>query len=77
MQSLAFLWFEMQMTQQYLRDKTFGPAESPANSANLNTPIDAGTLRRASVEQVPRIASAKQGRVSCSPSQNLFRIIGL
>jgi hypothetical protein len=49
MQSLAFLWFEMQMTQQYLRDKTFGPAESSANSANLNTPIDAGTLRRASV----------------------------
>jgi hypothetical protein len=70
MQSLAFLWFEMQMTQQYLREKTFGPAESPANSANLNTPIGAGTL--ASVEQVPRIASAKQRRVSCSPSRNFL-----
>ena len=44
MQSLAFLWFELQMTQQYLREKTFGPAESPANSTNLNTPIGAGTL---------------------------------
>jgi hypothetical protein len=77
MQSLAFLWFEMQMTQQYLREKTFGPAESPANSANFNTPIDAGTLRRVSVEPIPRIVSAKQCRVSCSPSQNLFRIIGL
>ena len=77
MQSLAFLWFEMQMTQQYLRDKTFGPAESPANSANLNTPIGAGTLRGASVEPVPRIASAKQRRVSCSLSQNSFRLIGL
>jgi multidrug efflux pump subunit AcrA (membrane-fusion protein) len=51
MQSLAFLWFELQMTQQYLREKTFGPAESPANSANLNTPIGAGTLRRASVKR--------------------------
>src|SRR5260221_11434645 len=44
MQSLAFLWFQLQMTQQYLREKTFRPAESPANSANLNTPIGAGTL---------------------------------
>jgi membrane fusion protein, multidrug efflux system len=44
MQSLVFLWFQLQMTQQYLRERTFGPAESPANSANLNTPIGAGTL---------------------------------
>jgi hypothetical protein len=51
MQSLAFLWFQLQMTQQYLREKTFGPAESPANSANLNTPIGAGTLRRASAKR--------------------------
>jgi hypothetical protein len=77
MQSLTFLWYEMQMTQQYLRERTFGPAESPANSANLNTPIDAGTLRRASVESVPRIGIAKQRRVGCSPSQNSFRLIGL
>jgi RND family efflux transporter MFP subunit len=51
MQSLAFLWFQLQMTQQYLREKTFGPAESPANSANLNTPIGTGTLRRASAKR--------------------------
>jgi hypothetical protein len=38
MQSLAFLWFDRQMTQRYLREKTFGPAPSPANSANLNRP---------------------------------------
>jgi RND family efflux transporter MFP subunit len=44
MQSFTFLWFEMQMTQQYLRDKTFGQAESPANSANSNMPIGVGTL---------------------------------
>jgi hypothetical protein len=64
MQSLAFLWFELQMTQQYLRDKTFGPGQSPANSANLNTPIGAGTLRRTSAKQVPRMALAKQRRVA-------------
>jgi triphosphoribosyl-dephospho-CoA synthetase len=29
------------MTQRYLRGKTFGPAPSPASSANLNTPIGA------------------------------------
>jgi RND family efflux transporter MFP subunit len=51
MQSLAFLWFQLQMTKQYLDEKTFGPAPSPANSANLNTPIVAGTLRRASVKR--------------------------
>jgi RND family efflux transporter MFP subunit len=39
MQSLAFLWFQLQMTQRYLHEKPFGPAQSPANSANLNTPI--------------------------------------
>jgi RND family efflux transporter MFP subunit len=43
MQWFVFFGFQLQMTQQYLRDKTFGPAESPANSANLNTPIGAGT----------------------------------
>jgi RND family efflux transporter MFP subunit len=44
MQWFVFLWFQLQMTEQYLRDKAFGQAESPANSANLNTPIGAGTL---------------------------------
>jgi triphosphoribosyl-dephospho-CoA synthase len=41
MESPAFLSFEMQMTEQYLREKTFGPAPSSPSSANLNTPIDA------------------------------------
>ena len=44
MQSLIFLWFQLRMTQQYLHERTFGPADSPANPANLNTPIGAGTL---------------------------------
>jgi hypothetical protein len=44
MQSLAFLCFELQMTQRYLSDITFGSAQPRANSANLNTPIGAGTL---------------------------------
>jgi hypothetical protein len=44
MQSLAFLWFDMQMTQRHLREKTFGPVLSPDNSADLNTPI--GPSRR-------------------------------
>jgi hypothetical protein len=61
MQSLAFLWSDMQVTQQYLREKTFGPAPSPANSANLNRPIDVGMLRRESVEQTPPAEPAKQG----------------
>jgi hypothetical protein len=60
MQSLAFLWSDMQMTQQYLRDKTFGPTPSSANSANLNRPIDTGMLRRESVEQTPPAEPAKQ-----------------
>jgi RND family efflux transporter MFP subunit len=51
MQSLAFLWFELQMTQQYLREKTFGPAQSPTNSPNLNSPIGADPLPRASVKR--------------------------
>jgi hypothetical protein len=59
MQSLAFLWFQIQMTQQYLHEKTFGPAQVPANAANLNAPIGIGTLCRAFVKQVPRIESGR------------------
>jgi hypothetical protein len=55
MQPLAFLWFEMQMTQQYLREKTFGPAPSPANSANLNTAIGASRgIGNAIIQEVLR-----------------------
>ena len=39
MQSLAFLWFQLQIAQQYLREKTFALAQLQANAANLNTPI--------------------------------------
>ena len=41
MESLALLWFDMQMTQQYLRKKTFGRALLSANWVNSNPPIDA------------------------------------
>jgi len=55
MQPLAFLWFEMQMTQQHLREKTFGPAPSPANSANLNTAIGASRgIGNAIIQEVLR-----------------------
>jgi hypothetical protein len=72
MQSLAFLWFELQMTQQYLREITFGPAQSLANSTDSNTPSGAGTVRRTSVKQVPRTTSANRDRVRCSPGQDLL-----
>jgi hypothetical protein len=45
MQWFVFLWFQLQMTKQYLQEKTSGPAQSPADSANLNTPIHTGTAR--------------------------------
>jgi hypothetical protein len=32
MQSLVFLWFQLQTTKQYLREKTFGPAQSPTSA---------------------------------------------
>ena len=60
MQSLAFLWSDMQMTQQYLREQTFGPAPSSANSANLKRPIDVGMLRRESVNQAPPAEPGRQ-----------------
>ena len=59
MQSLAFLCFDMQMTQQYLREKTFGPTPSSANSANLNRPIDVASLRSELVKQAPPAEPAK------------------
>ena len=62
MQSFTFLWFQMQMTKQYLREKTFGPAPSPASSANLDRPIGAGRPPRVSVEQVSPMASAMARR---------------
>jgi hypothetical protein len=32
MPSLAFLWFQLQMTQQYLREEIYPPAEVRAHS---------------------------------------------
>jgi hypothetical protein len=54
MQSLAFLWFQFQMTQQY-RTK-IGPAHSPANSANLNTPIGRCDSDKAQYSNTPVLA---------------------
>jgi hypothetical protein len=62
MQSLALLWFQLQMTQPYLREKTFPAAQVPGNPPNLDTPIGIGTLQRVSVKQGPRIESAKRNR---------------
>jgi hypothetical protein len=42
MQWFAFLWFQLQMTKQYLQEKASGPAQSPADTTDLNTPIGAG-----------------------------------
>jgi hypothetical protein len=42
MQWFAFLWFQLQMTKQYLQEKSFAPEQPTPDSANLNAPIDAG-----------------------------------
>ena len=76
MQWFAFLWFQLQMTKHYLDEKTFGSAQSPGNPAKLRTPIGTDTLPRTSVKQVPPIAPAMERRVSGSPSQKSFRLIG-
>ena len=76
MQWFAFLWFQLQMTKQYLQEKTYGPAQSTADSANLNTPIGAGALPGASPTQTTPMALARKRRVSGSPSQNLLRLMG-
>jgi hypothetical protein len=44
MQWFAFLWFQLQMTKQYLQEKSFAPEQPTPDSANLNTPIGDGTL---------------------------------
>src|ERR1700758_4956709 len=45
MQWFVFLWFQLQMTKQYLQEKTSGPVQSPAHSGSLNTPVDTGASR--------------------------------
>jgi hypothetical protein len=52
MQSLAFLWFELQMTKQCLSEKTSSAAQVPAKATNLHAPIGIGhskTRRSASL----------------------------
>jgi hypothetical protein len=75
MQSLAFLWFDLQRTQQYLREKTFGPGPSSANSSNLNRSFDAGVPQRESVRQASPTERATQstpnGRWTISPPRAL------
>jgi hypothetical protein len=39
MPSLAYLWFQLQMTRQYLREEASPPAQVPADAANWNEPI--------------------------------------
>ena len=77
MQWFAFLWFQLQMTEQYLQEKTDGPAQSTVGSANLNTPVDGGTPSGASLTQTPPTASAMKRPVSGSLSQSLPRLMGL
>ena len=63
MQSLAFLWFQLRMAQQYLHEKTFGPAQSPANSANLNTSIGRCNSDKAQYSNTPALRSRQKRRI--------------
>jgi len=66
MQWFAFLWFQLQMTKQYLQEKNLGAAESTADSANPNRPNGGDTPPDADLEQVKPTASAMKRRVSGS-----------
>lgn len=45
MQWFAFLWFQLQMTKQYLQEKTSRLEQPTSDAANPDTPIDASTAR--------------------------------
>jgi hypothetical protein len=66
MQWFNFLWFQLQMTKQYLQEKQLGAAESTADSANPNRPNGADPVLDASPKQVPATASAMKHRVGGS-----------
>ena len=70
MQSLAFLWFQLQMTQQYLHEKTFGPVQPPANSANLNTPIGRCNSDKAQYSNTPALRAKGFEHEHEAPYQN-------
>ena len=74
MQSLAFLWFQLQMTERYLREKTFGPAQSPANSANWNTPIGRCNSDKALYSNTPALHHSA-GRDSSTSTKRLIRTV--
>jgi hypothetical protein len=76
MQSLVFLWGQLQMAQQYLREEICPPEPVPGNAVNLDSLTGPVTVRPPSVNPVPRIEPAKKPRGSVTPSQNLFRLIG-
>jgi hypothetical protein len=59
MQTLAFLWFELDVTQQRLR-ATFADSQVPVEARNSNSPIRVGTHRCASVKPAARMNSAKK-----------------
>jgi hypothetical protein len=66
MQWFAFLWFQLQMTKQYLQEKNLGAAESTADSANPNRPNGADPVPNASPKQVPPAAPALKRRIGGS-----------
>jgi RND family efflux transporter MFP subunit len=74
MQSLAFLWFQLQMTQQCLHEKIFGPAESPANSANWNTQIGRCNSDKALYANTPALHHSA-GRDSSTGTERLIRTV--
>ena len=74
MQSLIFLWIQLRMTQQYLREEIFDPVQTPANLADPNQPTGPVTPARDSIKQVRTIPSAMRPRVGSSPRQKLFRL---
>jgi hypothetical protein len=76
MQSLAFLWGQLQIAQQYLREEICPPEQVPGNAANLDSPTDMTRVRQPFANQVARMKSAQKPRASVPPSNNLFRLIG-
>jgi hypothetical protein len=77
MQSLAFLWFELRMTQQYLREKTFPAAQVPADAANLHAAIgtpgtrsDKGIMNRKKTESITLDHSASRVRCTRGNARN-------
>jgi hypothetical protein len=62
MQWFVFLWFQLQMTNQYLQEKNLGVPESTADWANPKRPNGADPVRDASPKQEPPTGSAMKRR---------------